>query len=140
MLVESRHFPNKLPGSPRYLDTPQWEANEATLARHLDDETWDALSPFMRSMVPTRVMIEASPPNARITVGLLKALQTLPPLAESIYKQLTDGDDVRTYKAGRAPRPLTHGVTPSITVGGKLEAWRGAADRRSRRPMPDLPT
>jgi hypothetical protein len=32
-----------------FLPTKQWEANKAMLARHLDDHTWDALSPFMDS-------------------------------------------------------------------------------------------
>jgi hypothetical protein len=94
-LVRTSRFPIALlPPSPRFLPDEQWQANRAILARHLPDNEWDALSPFMDSIPATRAIVEGAPPSAAIPDELRDGFLRTRELAAEVYSFLSGGGDV----------------------------------------------
>jgi hypothetical protein len=78
---------------PQLLPTEQWEANKAELARHLDDDTWDALAPFQDSVPTTRTVVERDVERGVATIPpfALPRIEEARDLAAGAYSLLTDG-------------------------------------------------
>jgi hypothetical protein len=64
-MAEFNRYP--LAGTAMLLPTQQWEQHRGALARHLDDETWDSLSPFLDSIPATRAVFEREPPATQLS-------------------------------------------------------------------------
>jgi hypothetical protein len=93
-LVETRHYPGTIPPSPQFLPSGQWEANRDALARHLDDDAWDALSPFMDSIPATRAIVIAAPRAAQIPAPMLARFESMQELASDLYSFVSGGSNV----------------------------------------------
>jgi hypothetical protein len=96
LLSSEREYPSNLPESPTFLPTEQWEANRALLARHLDELTWDELSPFMDSIPATRVVLaeEVFAGKVAIPPGMLEKINDACDLSAHIYRLLSEGRSV----------------------------------------------
>jgi hypothetical protein len=92
-LLQEEGYPVALPESPTFLPTEQWEANRGVLARHLDDKTWDALSPFMDSIPATRAVIGRDVAAGLVVIpsSVLGQIENAHDIALDAYSALTDG-------------------------------------------------
>jgi hypothetical protein len=94
LMIRSASYPRTLGSPPRFLPSDQWNANRSVLARHLDDDTWDTVSPFMDSIRTTRELIEAAPLNSPIPQAMLEEFTTSRSLAREACALLTGRDEV----------------------------------------------
>jgi hypothetical protein len=99
-LVTEGRFPNVHPPSRTFLSSELWMANRAILARHLDDDNWDALSSFMDSVPSARALVEVAKLDAPIPDSAKARFVTMRDLAADLYLALS-GDDVE----GNLERP-----------------------------------
>jgi hypothetical protein len=92
-LVE-RGYPTGLPSTLMFFPDEQWRANRAVLARHLPDNEWDALSPFMDSIPATRAIVLGAPAGVPMTPANRERFAETAEIAADIYSRLSGGDDV----------------------------------------------
>lgn len=93
-LVTEERFPIVHPPSRTFLPSEQWESNRAVLARHLDDTSWNALSPFMDSVPAARALVEVAPLDSPIPSSTLERFDDMRGLAAAIYSALSGGESV----------------------------------------------
>lgn len=86
LLVEDGTAPNSTDG---FLPTEQWQARRDVLARHLPDEVWDGLSPFMDSVASSRWIILRTEPRTRPASDVMDKMRNARDLASDSYKLLT---------------------------------------------------
>ena len=76
--------------------TAQWEAHRDVLARHLRDEVWDELSPFMDSVPAARQVFERLPKGTEFQDPLWNAIAVMTAGAANAY-ELLKGDPVSAF-------------------------------------------
>jgi hypothetical protein len=101
-LVQRGRYPKTF-GPPTFLPTEQWEANRALLARHLDDEIWDSLSPFMDSMPAARAVAARESPDSEVSEDRLEGFAETRDLAAEHFEALS-GESVDTIETPRRRR------------------------------------
>jgi len=72
-----------------FLPTSQWESGRVVLARHIEDDRWGSLSPYVDSIHITREMVDEAPRDVPIPEDIRKILVTDRELAAECYAALT---------------------------------------------------
>lgn len=80
---------NRYAREEEFLPTTAWEANEATLARHLSDEEWDELPILTHSVARLRAMYARRQHGRPLTNEEVERNAELAETASSLYTMLT---------------------------------------------------
>jgi hypothetical protein len=92
-ILQRGQFPPQVPGAPPLLPTAEWEANRATLARHLPNDEWDALSPLMDSIPLTRSVVQRQP-GSSLSEKDVAGLTAMRGVAAQLYTLISDGGQI----------------------------------------------